>query len=57
MQLNYLPLFILQRLARIFTFNYFEGIVAKAKNYEGSIWEKRVNERPDMYKFFQAKID
>lgn len=37
-KLTFLPLWILQRSARIFTFNYFEKIVEKAKHFKGSMW-------------------
>lgn len=37
-KLTFLPLWILQRSARYFTFNYFEKIVEKARDFKGSIW-------------------
>ena len=37
-KLTFMPLFILQRTARTFTFDWFEGLLAKAKGYKGSKW-------------------
>jgi hypothetical protein len=48
-KLAFLPLIILTKSARTFTFNYFNSIVEKARNFKGSMWEKRVKERPEMY--------
>jgi hypothetical protein len=56
-KLSFLPLFIVTASARIFTFNYFENIVKRAKNFKGSKWEAKVKSNPDMYNFFQSKID
>lgn len=56
-KLTFLPLWILQRSARYFTFTYFEKIVEKARSFKGSIWEERVKAKPAMYNFFQKKID
>jgi hypothetical protein len=36
MKMNYLPLFILNKSARIFAFDYFKNILEKVKNYKGS---------------------
>ena len=41
-KLGFLPMIILNKAARIFAFKYFENIVEKAKNYEGSEWQRRV---------------
>ena len=56
-KLTFLPLFILQKTARIFTFDYFNSIVKNAKNYKGSEFEKRVIVNPSLYNFFQSKVD
>ena len=56
-KLTFLPLFILQKSARIFTFDYFNNIVKNAKNYKGSEFEKRVIVNPSLYNFFQSKVD
>jgi len=37
-KLKYMPLFILQRTARTFTFDWFKGLLEKANNYKGSKW-------------------
>ncbi len=55
--LTFLPLFILQKSARIFTFDYFNNIVKNAKNYKGSLFEQKVNANPSLYDFFQSKVD
>ena len=52
MKMNYLPLFILNKSARNFPFDYFRNILDRVKNYKGSEWEKKVAQRPDMYEFF-----
>ena len=57
MKMNYLPLWILNKSARIFAFDYFKNILEKVKNYKGSAWEEKVKEKPDMYDFFYKKID
>ena len=49
MKMNYLPLFILNKSARIFAFDYFKNILEKVESYKGSAWEKKVKEKPDMY--------
>jgi len=56
-KLTFLPLFILLKSAKIFTYDYFMNIVKLAKNYSGSEWEDRVRKNPMMYDFFQTKID
>lgn len=56
MKMNYLPLFIINKSARIFAFDYFRNILKNVKNYKGSAWEKKVAERPAMYEFFFGKI-
>ena len=56
-KLNFLPIAILKMSARIFAINYFNSIVEKAKGFKGSIWEEKVNKNPEMYDFFQKKID
>jgi len=38
MKMNYLPLFILNKSARIFAFDYFKNILEKVQNYKGSEW-------------------
>jgi hypothetical protein len=38
MKMNFLPLFILNKSARIFAFDYFKNILEKVKNYKGSAW-------------------
>jgi hypothetical protein len=44
MKLNFLPLFILNKSARIFAFDYFKNILDRTKNYEGSAWQKKAKE-------------
>lgn len=56
MKMNYLPLFILNKSARIFAFDYFKNILKISKNYKGSPWEKSAAERPDLYDFFKKKV-
>jgi hypothetical protein len=56
-KLTFLPLFILQKSARIFTFDFFKNIVKNAKNYKGSLFEQKVNADPSLYIFFQSKVD
>lgn len=56
MKMNYLPLFILNKSARIFAFDYFKNILKISKNYKGSPWEKSASERPDLYDFFKKKM-
>jgi hypothetical protein len=56
MKMNYLPLFILNKSARIFAFDYFKNILKIVKDYKGSAWEKKVSERPDLYEFFKKKV-
>lgn len=56
-KLSFLPLAILKMSARIFAIKYFNSIVEKAKSFKGSIWEEKVNKNPEMYNFFQEKID
>jgi len=46
MKLNFLPLFILNKSARIFAFDYFKNILDRTKNYEGSAWQQKVKEKP-----------
>lgn len=38
MKMNFLPLFILNKSARIFAFDYFKNVIKIAKNYKGSPW-------------------
>lgn len=38
MKLNFLPLFILNKSARIFAFDYFRNILDRTKKYVGSAW-------------------
>ena len=38
MKMNYLPLWILNKSARIFAFDYFKNILERVKNYKGSVW-------------------
>lgn len=38
MKMNYLPMFILNKSARIFAFDYFKNILDRVKNYKGSAW-------------------
>ena len=56
MKMNYLPLFILNKSARIFAFDYFKNILEKVKNYKGSAWEQKVKEKPAMYEFFNKQL-
>ena len=49
MKMNYLPLFILNKSARIFAFDYFKNILEKVEGYKGSAWENKVKENPQMY--------
>jgi hypothetical protein len=55
--MNYLPLFILNKSARIFAFDYFKNILDRVKNFKGSAWEKKVQERPEMYDFFYKRVN
>jgi hypothetical protein len=57
MKMNFLPLFILNKSARIFAFDYFKNILKIGKTYQGSPWQKKATERPDIYEFFIKKID
>ena len=57
MKMNFLPMFILNKSARIFAFDYFKNILDRVKNYKGSAWQKKVAEKPDMYEFFYKKIN
>jgi hypothetical protein len=57
MKMNFLPMFILNKSARIFAFDYFKNILKIAKTYQGSAWEKKVAERPDLYDFFKKKVE
>lgn len=57
MKMNYLPLFILNKSARIFAFDYFKNILKISKNYKGSPWEKSASESPDLYDFFKKKVN
>lgn len=54
--MDYLPRFILSKSARIFGFSFFENVIKIAQDYKGSAWEKRVNERPELYDFFKRKV-
>ena len=36
MKMNYLPLFIINKSARVFAFDYFKNILEKVKEYKGS---------------------
>lgn len=57
MKMNFLPMFILNKSARIFAFDYFKNILKISKNYQGSAWEKKVAERPDLYDFFKKRVE
>lgn len=56
MKMNYLPLFILNKSARIFAFDYFKNILKISNNFKGSMWEKKIAERPALYEFFKRKM-
>ena len=43
MKMNYLPLFLLNKSARIFAFDYFKNILKIAKHYQDSPWQKKVD--------------
>lgn len=57
MKLNFLPQFIVNMSARKFAFDYFKNIIKVNKKFEGSAWEKKINENPDFYHFFGKKIN
>lgn len=57
LKMDFVPNFILFRSARIFAFDYFKNIIEGVKNFKGSGWEKKVQENPDLYRFFRKRID
>ena len=57
LKLGFLPMIILNKAARVFTFKYFESIVEKARNYEGSEWQRRVEANPSMYRYFHERME
>ena len=42
LKLNYLPMFIINKSARVFAFDYFKNMLEKIRNFKGSAWEKKV---------------
>jgi len=46
MKMNFLPLFIISKSARIFAFEYFKNILEICQNFKDSPWEKKIEENP-----------
>ncbi len=57
LKMDYLPLFIINKSARIFSFDYMRNYHRINKNFEGSKWETMVKKKKPLYDYFQQKID
>jgi hypothetical protein len=42
MKMGFLPMFVLNKTLRIFSFDYFENLMKVNKHFKGSEWEKKM---------------
>ena len=42
MQLNFLPMFVINKSCRIFAFDFFKNLIKVNKQFKNSVWEKKM---------------
>lgn len=57
LKMDFLPLFIINKCSRIFSFEYMNNFRKINKNFKGSKWEELKMKKKDLYDYFQVKID
>ena len=57
LKMEYLPMFIINKTARVFSFDYMKNYQKINKKFEGSKWDKTKQEKKSMYDYFKTKID
>lgn len=57
LKMDYLPLFVINKSARIFSFDYMRNYHKINKKFEGSKWEMMKLKKKKLYDYFQAKIN
>ncbi len=56
LKMDFLPLFIINKSARIFSFDYMKNYSKINKNFAGSKWDQIKQKKKDFYGYFQKKI-
>jgi hypothetical protein len=57
MKMGFLPLFLINKSLRLFSFDYFENLMKVNRNFAGSEWERKMKGRPYIYDFFKNRIN
>ena len=57
LKMDFLPLFIINKSARVFSFDYMRNYNKINKKFKGSKWEEARNKKKEMYDYFQQKIE
>lgn len=57
LKMDYLPMFIINKSARIFSFDYMRNYRKINKKFAGSKWEKQKLKKKALYDYFQVKIN
>lgn len=57
LKMDYLPMFIINKSARIFSFDYMRNYRKINKKFAGSKWEKLKLKKKALYDYFQVKIN
>lgn len=57
LKMEYLPMFVINKTARVFSFDYMKNYQTINKKFEGSKWDKIKQEKKEMYDYFKSKID
>lgn len=57
LKMDFLPLFVINKSARIFSFDYMSNYHKINKKFAGSKWEMIKMKKKSLYDYFQTKID
>lgn len=57
LKMDYLPMWLINKSARVFSFDYMRNYHRINKKFEGSKWDKVKKQKRELYDFFQQKID
>lgn len=49
-------MFIINKSARIFAFDYFKNLLKVNKHFQGSKWEEKMKQNPDIYNHFKKRV-
>ena len=56
-KLNFIPLFIQDKISQDYGEDFFKNIVEISKKFKGSKWEANVKENPALFNFFKTSLE